>query len=234
MHIVTPAEIESVAWEGELAAPETSQLFGPTPPKPPVVTIGQPEIWPAAEALENEVGQKWVPPMGDASYWLLRLACTLHKPPGLMAITEAQQTLSLRPQSDQAAGSTAYAHSLFPDRLSVEDKAEFSISLLPEIKFAGGSEFKAGQLGARIDYRKVFPVIQSYGLGESDPYWIFKRHAQYPLEGSQFVYAVVVAKAGAEGIRAYVDLTVMTETKLGPLRFGMSQEAKADTRFVVP
>ena len=230
MHIVTPTEIESVAWEGELAAPETSRSFRLDLSKPPVVTIGNPEVWPAAQALENEVGQRWVPPMGDAQYWLVRLACTLREPSGLRSITEALQTLSLRPRTRQAASGSTYAYSLFPDRLAVEDRAEFSISLGPKLKFGTAAELEVGQLGAKIDYRKVFPVIQSYGAGEPYPYWIFKPHPKHPLMGSQFVYAVVVAKAGAEGIQAGVDLRV--ETKVA--RFALSREAREHTRFSIP
>ena len=168
--------------------------------------------------------------MGGAEYWLVRLACTLREPPGLRSITEAHQVLSLRPQNSQIANSSTYAYSLFPERLAVEDKTEFSISLGPEVKFADGSEFKVGQLGAKIDYRKVFPVIQSYGVGESDPYWIFKRHPKHPLEGSQFVYAVVVAKAGVTRIQAGVDILVETSV----MRFGMPREARKDMTFTIP
>ncbi len=66
MRIITPAKIKSVAWEGELVAPPVymSILGG----KPPTISIGQPEIWAAAEALQNEVGQTWSPPIAQADY----------------------------------------------------------------------------------------------------------------------------------------------------------------------
>jgi hypothetical protein len=65
------------------------------------------------------------------------------------------------------------------------------------------------------------------------PYWIFKPHASRPLEGSQFVYAVLAAKAGANGLRGTVAVTVTVETQFGPVRFGTSDEAQAHTQFVV-
>jgi hypothetical protein len=231
MHIVTPTVIKSVAWEGEMDASQV--VYSASKSIPPVVTIGTPEIWPVREALENQVGQKWVPPEGSANYWLVRLACTLREPRGWSNITEAQQTLHLRPKNLQADDKDTYAYSLFPERVNVEDKAEFNISLEPELKF-GEAEFKAGEVGAKIEYRKVFPAIQSYGAGESDPYWIFKPHAARPLDGSQFVYAVVVARAGSDGIQANVFLTVTVETQLGRLRFGTPQEAKMHTKFMIP
>ncbi len=233
MKIVTPTEIESVAWEGDLAAPTVS--FGPKSPTRLTATIGKPAIWAVADALENEVGQKWTPPLGNADYWLVRLACTLRDPSGMQTITAAQQRLYLRPQNHQADDDTTYALSLFPDRLGVEDKGEISASLGPEMKFAGGSEFKVGQLGAKIECRKVFPVIQSYGAGESAPYWVFKPHAAHPIEGSQFVYAVVAAKAGSGGIQAYVELVATVEARLGGLiRLGTPEEVRPYTKFTIP
>jgi hypothetical protein len=199
-----------------------------------VVTIGRPEIWPVARALENEVGRKWTPPLGDAGYWLVRLACTLRNPPGPPRITEATQTLYLRPKNSGVDKESTYAFSLFPDRLGAEDKAELSASLGPELKFASGAGFSVGELGATIEYRKVFPVIQSYGAGEPAPYWIFQTHRTYPLDGSQFVYAVVVARAGAGGIRASVELVVSVNYPSGLAKLGLSDEARANTRFVIP
>ena len=233
MHIVTPAEITSVAWEGELVAPEVMRAAKSLLQRP-TVTIGRPEMWPAAEALETEVGQKWTPPLGGADHWLVRLACTLREPPGMESISEARQMLYLRPQNSRAGQDAAYAHSLFPERLGVEDRGEFSVSLGPELTFAGGVGLKPGELGATIEYRKVFPVIQSYGAGEPFPYWIFRPHAAHPLEGSQFVYAVVAARAGADGVRAYVELVVTAQAQFGPVRYGTPEEARAHTRFTIP
>ena len=82
--------------------------------KRPVVTMGQPEVWPAAQALESEVGKKWTPPLGGAEFWLVRLACTLREPGGRPAISEATQTLYLRPRNPAADDQATYAHSLFP------------------------------------------------------------------------------------------------------------------------
>ena len=231
MHIITPTQIAVVAWEGELTPPPTTKAVHPT--ERPVVTIGRPEIWPVAAALEHKGGRPWSPPLGDAGYWLVRLACTLRNPPGLPRLTEARQTLYLRPKKAQADPDSTYAFSLFPDRLGAEDKAEFSAGLGPELKFASGAGFSVGQLGAKIDYRKVFPVIQSYAAGEPTPYWIFRPHRSHPLDGSQFVYAVVVAQAGAGGIRASVELVVSIEAPFGLAKLGLSAEARANTRFVI-
>ena len=101
MDIITPTGITSVAWEGELVTPAVT--MSPKAPRAiPVITIGKPEIWPAARALEIETGKKWTPPLGGADYWLVRLACTLREPGGLPTLTEAIQTLYLRPRNSNA------------------------------------------------------------------------------------------------------------------------------------
>lgn len=232
MHFVTPSAIEHVAWQGELVAPAVT-LSGKGP-RSIVVTIGQPEVWPAAEALETVVGQKWTPPLGDADFWLLRLACTLREPPGRPTLTEAQQRLHLRPRNRRADRRTAYAFSLFPDRLSVEDKGEVSAQLGPELKFASGAGVSVGEIGATLQLRQVFPVIQSYGAGEPEAGWLFRAHEAYPLDGSQFAYAVLAARAGAGGIRASVELVATVQTQIGPLRLGLPEEAHAHLSFDVP
>ncbi|MCP4250816.1 MAG: hypothetical protein GY778_27575, partial [bacterium] len=118
------------------------------------------------------------------------------------------------------------------ERASVETAAEFNIILGPSVKF-GEIEVGPGELGATISYRKVFPVIQSYGAGESSPYWIFKAHRTRPLAGSQFVYAVVVARDGVQ-VQAQVELIATAETRFGPLRLGLPDEARASTTFAIP
>lgn len=231
MKIITPVEIESVAWEGELFAPPVS--FRGEASKHPFATIGQPEVWPAAKALENETSTKWTQPLGDAKYWLVRLACTLREPPRGTEIIEASQTLYLRPQPNSAGEKNVYAHNLFPQRLGVEDKSSFTFSLGPELGFADGSSIKVGELGATIEYRKVFPVIQAYGLGESTPSWVFRPHSANPLIGSQCVYAVLVARAPATGLRAHVEVTVTTQSAFGPVKYGTPQEARQHTEFTL-
>jgi hypothetical protein len=202
-----------------------------------VVTIGKPEIWDTADALKNEINQVWTPPLTAATFWLVRLACTLREPPGLLLIrphiTEVEQSLYLRPKNRQAEPDSTYAYSLYPDRLTAESKTDFILSLGPALKF-GEAELKVGELGATIEYRKVYPVIQSFQAGTATPYWLFKPHAAHPLEGDQFVYAVLAAQNGADGIRVSLDLKVTIETEWGPLKLAPPETARANLSFTVP
>lgn len=229
MHFTTPTKIQSIAWEGELLP--SGVVKAALGRQKPVVTIGRAEVWPVEQALEGETGKKWIAPLGNAKFWLARLACTLREPPAGMEISAATQTLYLRPQPRSAGDGCAYAHNLFPQRLGVEDKSNFTLTLGPELGFADGASVKLGELGATIEYRKVFPVIQAYGMGEAAPAWEFKPHAAYPLLGSQCVYAVLAARAPAAGLRVHVELTVTMQSAFGPLKYGTPQEARQYTEF---
>ena len=78
MRIVSPTEIQRVAWEGTLE-PLGAAFKDATPL--PRVTLGEPAWWPPGEALEARTGKAWSPPAGDRRYALVRLTCNLHPPP---------------------------------------------------------------------------------------------------------------------------------------------------------
>ena len=53
MRIVTPTELERVAWEGELE-PLSETFKGPT--SKARVAVGEPVWWPAEQAMESQTG----------------------------------------------------------------------------------------------------------------------------------------------------------------------------------
>lgn len=238
MHFVTPTKIESIAWEGKLVPPSGAGGFRAAflrvaKRRGPVCAIGKPEVWAAEDAVEPQTGQPWTPPLGGADFWLVRLACTLRDPSGRLEIVEATHSLFLKPVQE-APGAEAYAFSMIPDRLGIEDKANLTFTLGPELKFAGGVEVKAGEIGATIDYRKVFPVIQGYGAGRALCEWKFKPHRAHPIDGTQFVYAVVATRPSSTTAQAHVELSARVDTKLGPVHLGLPKEAKAHVAFAIP
>ena len=222
MRIITPTEIEHVAWEGHLEPLAESFKDAESLPR---VTLGEPAWWPAEQAMESETGKKWTPPIGDRRYTLLRLACTLH-PPGEARSYYAEATLTayLRPRRDVGR---VVAHDLYPQRLTAEEKGTFKVGLGPDLKFAGLLDVSLLEVGAEIEYQQVYPVIQGYGLGESRPYWQFAHHSGHPLLGCQSVYAVLDAPEGAGGVRLSVELVATLETRWGPITVGLPQEAQA-------
>ena len=234
MHIVTPETIEQVAWEGYLTPlwtpDQQSWALGPMPKHAaslPRVTLGEPVWWPAATAMETETGEKWTPPAGDSQYLLLRLACTLHPPAeGRLRYTEAILATYLRPVTGTGQ---VVAHDLYPRRLTADNEGSFVVGLGPDLRFANLVRVSLLDVGAEIEYRRAFPVIQGYGLGESRVYWRFAHHASHPLLGSQSVYIVLDAPADAGGVRLSVELVATLETRVGPIRLGLPREARDHT-----
>ena len=228
MRIITPTEIDQVAWEGYL------EPLGQAPKRVgdlPRVTLGQPAWWPAEQALESQTGRKWSQPADGRRYTLVRLACTLHPPVEAYShYSEATLTLYLRPRT---GGAPVIAHDLYPQRLAAEGKRKFTLGLGPELKFAEVFEAKLAEVGAEIEYQQVFPVIQGYGLGESRLAWSFAHHPAHPLLGSQSVYLVAAAPPTANGIRLSLELIATLETRFGPLRLGPPQEAQAHLSWLI-
>jgi hypothetical protein len=217
MQIITPTDIKHVAWEGYLVP--SGRVYRSAIPTPRV-TLGEPVWWPAEEAMQSEPGKQWVPPSSGRRYTLPRLACTLHPPDDRRTrYAEATLTAYLRPRHDVGP---VVAHDLYPQRLTAEKKGKFTVGLGPDLKFA-----ELFEVGAEIEYHKAFPVIQAFGLGESRPYWQFAHHAANPLLGCQSVYAVLDAPGDAGGVRLSLELTATLETRYGPLRAGLPEEAQA-------
>jgi len=218
MRIVTPTEIERVAWAGYLEP--LGQTFRIA--DLPRLTLGEPTIWPP-EALESETGKKWSPPASDRRYALLRLACTLHKPDDPRTrYTEATLAADLHPL--QGAGSVI-AHDLYPQRVTATSSSKSVLALKPDFQFYDVG-LSLGEVGVEIEHHNAFPVIQAFGLGESRPYWQFARHEASPLLGCQSVYVVLAAPKDS-GVRLEIELTVRMETRYGPIRVGLPDEVRA-------
>ena len=98
MHLVTPPAITGVAWQGDLVPSELFKAVG-HPERLPA-TLGRPEVWPAAAAPNSELSREWTPPLGGADYYLVRL--TLQNPGSRLQITDATESLYLRPKGGTA------------------------------------------------------------------------------------------------------------------------------------
>jgi hypothetical protein len=153
------------------------------------------------------------------------LACTLHPPDSSRTrYTEATLIADLRPRQGERL---IVAHDLYPQRLTAESNGSYTVKLGPELKFADVIEAKLLEVSAEIEYRKVFPVIQGFGLGERRPYRRFEHHSANPLLGCQSVYLVVAAPRNAGDVQLGVELIATLETRYGIFRAGLPAEAQA-------
>ena len=213
---LAPEQAEPVAWEGALE-PLAKGLGGGAPPR---VSLGRPVAWDAAAAVKGELGRAWTPPADDLAYTLIGLA-TLH-PPGERDGRYAEVSLEahLRPRYGQG---TAVAHDLFPLQQTVPEMGSVTVGLTPALKFAKAIDVKLLEVGVEKAFAAAFPVIQAYGLGEPDPYWQFKRHAQFPLLGSQRVYLVAAGPRDVP-LRLWLNLVAdVAHRRWGLMRYGQPQ-----------
>ncbi|HLF25838.1 MAG TPA: hypothetical protein VJG32_05840 [Anaerolineae bacterium] len=117
--------------------------------------------------------------------------------------------------------------------MRAEDKGKFTLALKPDLKIVEAVKVSLGEAGVEIEHHNVFPVIQCYGLGESNPYWQFARHASFPLIGCQSVYAVLAAPREVGGVRLSLELVASLDTRLGPFRVGLPDAAHAHLSRII-
>ena len=227
MQIVTPSEIKQVAWEGSL---EPIDAVYKGLEQLPIITIGEPASWPAAEAVQAQTGQNWSPPADGRSYTLVRLDCTLHPPQDTRTrYSDATLTAALDPNNRAGA---VIAHDLYPQRVVATETQRINLRLGPDFKF-GPVNVNLFEVKTEIVHHNTFPIIQAFGLGESKPYWQFAHHSTHPLLGCQSVYLVLSAPQDAGGVSLMIELVATAETRFGPLRLGLPQSAKANVSRVI-
>jgi len=222
MRIVTPTQVEQVAWQGTLVQPGGVFRSGV---KPPSASIGEPVMW-KMDALQAQVGKNWTPPADGRLYALVRIDFTLHPLDDANAhYEEAQLQLFLRPR---AASGNAIALDLYPMQVTADRSGKINVTLKPDLKFTPAIEFNPGEAGVEIEHHDVFPVIQAFGVGQSNPYWMFKNDAGRKLIGSQSVYFVIAVSPEAQGARMSVELTAQARGRLGIFKGGVPEDARAN------
>ncbi|MFZ1398864.1 MAG: hypothetical protein WAS33_18310 [Candidatus Promineifilaceae bacterium] len=219
---------EALAWDGQLEPLSKSLGAAAVPPR---ISLGQPVIWDVAAAVKNELGRDWTPPRADLAYALVGLACTLHPlANGDGRYATARLEAYLRPRYGSGP---AFAHDLFPLRHTVQDKGKFTVGLTPELKFADAIDAKLLEVGVEKEHTAVYPVIQAYGLGESNPYWEFQQHSQFPLQGSQKLYLLAAGPADVPLMLRLNLIATVEHRRWGLIPYGPPQSASDQLTFEI-
>ncbi|CAG0940077.1 hypothetical protein ANRL1_00065 [Anaerolineae bacterium] len=220
MRIVTPTTIERVAWEGKLE--QAGQIFRDDSASARV-SLGEPVVW-MLDALKNQVGKKWAQPLGDLRYMLIRLSLTLHSLDDTSArFAEATLTTYFRSQSGVG---NVFTHDLYPQRITAASSGTIKIAVKPDLKFVEAIKSSPGDVGVEIEHHNVFPVVQAFGLRQSNPYWKFSNHAANPLIGCQSIYLVLAVSHDAEGARLSIELSAKVESRLGMIHVRLPEPAR--------
>jgi hypothetical protein len=177
------------AWEGELVP--LSGVMAARGKAMPRVSIGKPDWW-AGESL----GESFKAPEGGYKYGLARFAFSL-RPEGMQKVRKAELVLDFQPGEDSKR---SVAFDLVPRAEIEEQTGSFTLGIGPDFKFFS-VDVTLAKAETTINLRRAFPVIITYGIGESTARWVFVSRPAHPLVGSQIVYAMVQMPPGVEAAK---------------------------------
>ena len=120
MRIITPTEIDRVAWAGTLEP--LGETFKGDLPRPRV-TLGEPAWWPAEQALESETGKKWTPPPATAATPCSAWPVPRTRSPNRGPTTARRPSPPTCPHSEVGA---VLPHDLYPQRITLGQFQETS------------------------------------------------------------------------------------------------------------
>ena len=227
MWLKVPDTVEKVLWEGPLepATDEAKrQLLEERGPKGervdirdlPVVSIGQPEVWPLAQIYPK----KGMPPalkakLAEADFYLVRLACSLRPRSDVVRLDWVRFLVHLLPdESDRQP----LAFDLHPLMVTQEVKRNVKVTLSPTLKFTE-LEASIGGVEFGFEYPELQPVISGSGAGEADASWDYETPQGVHLQGSRFMHVLVKAPKGMPKGEASLDLTADVEVRNAVLPF---------------
>ena len=218
MWLQVPEAIDNVLWEEPLepatdeAVERLSREWAARGPQTdirddirdlPVVTIGQPEVWPLSEVYPpDEMPPTMRVSLEEADFYLARLACSFRPRRDDAEIEWARLRVRLIPDE---AGQQPIAFDLYPLRVTQEIRRNVKVSLNPTLKFM---ELEAGVGGAEFgfEYPELQPLVSAAGAGEAAPSWDYEEARGVRVQGSKWMHLLVKAPKGMPSGQATLDL----------------------------
>jgi hypothetical protein len=225
-----PVEDTSVFYEGKLEATDeaiekwqkTLSKRGTKASKTqlmemPVVTIGEPQVYPLDEIIDVESA----PPILQyeirrADFFVVHFACSFRPAPDRIKVLQANHLVKL---SYGLSGEDDFpiAFDLHPDKVETEIDKSVNIVLSPELSF---KEFKAsiGEVSVGWKYSKLEPDIESRGINEQYPEWVFSTPSNVEtISGSKGMLVLIKAKKQVRPVIADVQLTARCKALDSPI-----------------
>ena len=164
------------------------------------VSIGQPLVYKLPEPKPSLLGQR----SERSHFYLAVFRFTLHPPESKRRYQEMKLEIKL-------LNPKALAFNLMPTRVTTEEDVNqsfdigFSITPSESLKTSIGANAKRA-----VTFKKMLPIIQAGGDGESDFYWLFsKPHGVETVEpGSRKVAAVIRVPDEAHSLSATIQWQV--------------------------
>jgi hypothetical protein len=218
MWLQVPEVIKNVLWEGPLepateeAVQRLSREWVAREVKAdvqeairdlPVVSIGQPEVWPLAQVYPPEKMPSILQAkLEEADFYLVRLACSFRPKRDEAQVEWARFLVRLLPGD---AGHQPIAFDLHPLLVTQEVRRNVKVTLSPTLKFkeieadVGGVEFG-------FEYPELQPIISAAGAGEAGPSWDYQEAKGMRVQGSKWMHLLVKAPKEMPSGQAILDL----------------------------
>lgn len=180
--------------------------IGPLPARDvPVVSIGQPEIWPLPQVYPpQKMPLLMQAQLKEADFYLIRLFCSFRPIPGQTRVGWARFHVFLLPD---AAGRQPIAYDISPLEINQEVKRHLKFTLAPTLKFQS-VDMDMGSLEFGMEYPELQPIIIGAGVGEAAPTWDYKTAAGVKgVQGAKWMHLLIKAPKGMRSGKARLDLT---------------------------
>lgn len=203
MEIFVPTRLEKseILWTGSLLPPETTRQINDWP----VVQVGKPRWWPV-----TQIAKDWQPPAGNHRYGLVEFVFSVN--PMNTGLHQVQFDAHLIPDY---RGRQPLFYDLFPHDQFEIDKSEVTVTLNPQLKFAG-FDASLASAEAKLHFKKIESVIKTSGIGTGKVLWVFQSRDPIQIQGCRAVYAIVQIPSRSERVRVIMNLSATKNTKFGP------------------
>jgi hypothetical protein len=186
----------------------------------PLVSLGKPNFW----KLEQP-SQRSARDIQEANeFYLARIAFSIKTKTD--PIDEAKLSIELK-----SPMGTVTAFDMFP-RAQVDEKiTNMKLILSPELKFSNLIEASVAKFETSIENVRIVPVVDAFGVGESEPYWLFRNHKKHPLRGIRIVYLIIEKPYKASAVMK-LEITAHLKTRKGIFKTWLDvQHEKVSWKF---
>jgi hypothetical protein len=215
MWLQVPDSIGDVLWEAPLEAESLDRLQrGLTRDKSradaedvarnlPVVSIGQPEVWPLTAVYEiGKMPSLLRNRLDQADFYLVRLACSFRPVRRETKIDWARFAVELH-ADDQ--GRQPIADDLHPSEVDQEVQRSAKVTLSPNLKFQG-VEASVGGLDFGLEYPELQPRIIAAGQSSARVSWDYSEVPGMAVHGGKWMHLLVKAPKGMAAAMASIYL----------------------------
>lgn len=194
-------------WEDKVANSGT-KAAAYKPREMPVVTLGEPQLWPLLDVAEHHnISKDIIYLLEKNDFYIAQFTCSFRYRFEQVRIAHAKFLIKLfynTPQKRSDPASAPIAYDLHPKNISHEIQTNKKFVLNPNLKFM---DFGAsiGEFILGWEYTDLVPLIEAMGVKESIPTWYYSaRDDKSSVSGSKEMYVLLKSDKGIKPINAMI------------------------------